>query len=520
MNKIISIFALSISCIFHHCIQSQEVPPHATQQITEPLVKEWIDFLASDEMRGRPAPGEEADKAAAYIAMKFEDFGILPVDGSYFQQVPFCAADLDIENCKFVFTKSGTQHQFALKENFTPLFNTGSNEAKGQLVFAGYGITAPEYGYDDYENIDVNGKIVLVMKQEPRKNDTIKTVFEGKADTKYSGIPYKIRNAAEHGATGFLLVTDPLHNIAITAQGYLWNSLYMKAETNFIYDVCEDNPEIPAVQVNRDVINALFGSLDSLRTLQRVIDESLRPASFDVPDVRVDLSVSINKDEFPSHNVIGWLEGADPQLKDEFVVIGAHYDHIGVAPNPNHLNDSIMNGADDNASGTAAVMAVAKAFAASSKKPARSMIFMLFTAEEKGLIGSNYYTNHPLFPLEKTVAMINMDMVGRNGNDTVYVIGQQYNPDLATLVDATIPKTGLKKEEMAMDLYQSSDYYPFYMAGISAIGFTSGLHSDYHQVGDNPDKINHQKVCKIAELAYRVAWHIANNNNYYSITGK
>ena len=245
----------------------------------------------------------------------------------------------------------------------------------------------------------------------------------------------------------------------------------------------------------------------------------MRPNSFVVPDMSVDLSVFIDKNEFPTSNVIGWIEGSDSELKNEFVVIGAHYDHVGVRSRPNSLNDSIMNGADDNASGTAAVMAVAKAFA-SSKKPARSVIFMLFTAEERGLIGSRYYTKNPLFPLEKTVAMINLDMVGRNGNDSVYVIGQQYNPDLAVLVNAEIPKTGLKKEEMEMDLYQSSDYYPFYQQGISAIGLTSGLHKDYHQASDNPDKINHTKVQKIAQLVYKVAWQVANTKNYYTIIEK
>lgn len=517
MIRINIIFLLLLSGLFVNCLHSQEASSKGLEQISEPLVKEFIDILASDEMRGRSAPSIEADRAADYIAMKLKEFGIRSVNGSYFQSIPFCAADLNIENCKFILTKGSINHAYDLKENFTPLFNTGSNQVQGELVFAGYGITAPQYNYDDYKDIDVKDKIVLVMKQEPRKNDTIATFFEGKKETRYSGIPYKIRNAAEHGATGLLLVTDPLHNVAITAQGYLWNSLYMKEWANPSYNICEENANIPAIQVNRDVINEIFGSVDSLRILQRKIDESMHPGSFVVPGVEIDLSVSVSKKEFPSSNVIGWLEGSDPVLKDEFIVIGAHYDHIGVSPIPNHLNDSIMNGADDNASGTAAVMAVAKAFAASDNKPARSVLFMLFTAEERGLIGSDYYTKNPLFPLEKTVAMINMDMVGRNGNDTVYVIGQQYNPDLAALVNATIPETGLKKEEMMMDLYRSSDYYPFYKKGISAIGLTSGLHNDYHGVGDNPDKINHVKVQKIAQLAYKVAWQIADSNNYYTI---
>lgn len=511
------ILLLSITT-FNHGVQSQEVPAKGLNQISETLVKEFIDFLASDEMRGRSAPSPEADKSANYIALKFKDYGVKTVNGSYFQQIPFCSADLNVEQCSFALIQSGTKLEFVIKENFTPLFDTGNNQATGELVFAGYGITAPEYNYDDYKDMDVKGKIVLVLKQEPRQNSTDNAVFDGNRATRYSDIAYKIRNAEEHGAAGFLLVTDPLHNVAITAQGYLWNSLYTKGKASPTYNLCTaTDKNIPAVQVNRDVINAVFGSVDSLRTLQRNIDESLRPNSFPLPEISVNLAVSVEKHEFPSSNVIGWIEGFDNQLKNEFVVIGAHYDHVGISSKPNHLNDSIMNGADDNASGTAAVMAVAKAFTASREKPARSVVFMLFTAEERGLIGSDYYTKNPLFPLKKTVAMINLDMVGRNGNDTVFVIGQQYNPELSALVNEEIAKSELTKDEMPIDLYRSSDYYPFYKNGISAIGLTSGLHKDYHGVTDNPDKINHLKVQRIAQLTYNVAWKAANTRNYYAI---
>lgn len=511
------VISLSLTT-FNHCVQSQEIPVKGLNQITEPLVKEFIDFLASDEMRGRSAPSKEVDKSANYIASKFKDFGVKPVEGSYFQEIPFCSADLNVVECSFTLTKSDTKHEFAIKENFTPLFNTGNGRAAGELVFAGYGITAPEYNYDDYAGINVKGKIVLVLKQEPRQNDTVSAVFDGTRATKYSDLAYKIKNAAEHGAIGLLLVTDPLHNVAITAQGHLWNSLYSKGKTSPAYNLCAERDKVvPAVQVNRDVINEIFGSVDSLRSLQRNIDENLCPSSFPVPEIFVNLAVSVEKNEFPSNNVIGWIEGSDSQLKKEFVVIGAHYDHVGISSKPNHSNDSIMNGADDNASGTAAVMAVAKAFTESGKRPARSVVFILFTAEERGLIGSDYYTKKPLFPLEKTVAMINLDMVGRNGNDTVFVIGQQYNPELAALVSDEIAKSELTRDEMPIDLYRSSDYYPFYKNGISAIGLTSGLHKDYHGVTDNPDKINHLKVQRIAQLTYNVAWKAANTRSYYTI---
>lgn len=516
MKKLLSTLLLSL-CLVISNTYAQEAPSKGLKQISEPLVKEFIDFLADDEMRGRSTPSLELDQSAYYIASKLKSFGVKPINGSYFQSIPFSSKDLSPENCKFSLTKDNNTHEFQIKRDYTPLFNTASGEAVGELVFAGYGITAPELGYDDYGKIDVAGKIVLVMKQKPRQNDA-DCVFNQKEAAKYTDIDYKIENAIKHGASGFLLVTDPLDNIAITAQGYLWESLYSKGKTKDRYELAATSEStIPAAQVSSNVINHFFGSIDSLRTLQSRIDDQLAPASFTVKDKLLTLKVSLEQKKFPSNNVIGWIEGSDKQLKDEYVVIGAHYDHIGMARTPNHLNDSIMNGADDNASGTAAVMALAKAFGKVRKKPARSIVFILFTAEEIGLIGSDYYTKNPLFPIEKTTAMINLDMVGRNGTDTLYVVGEKYNPELAELVNQKIPQSGLQKEVMRFDMYQSSDYYPFYKKGVSAIGFTSGLHDDYHRAGDNPDKINHTKVRKIAQLAYRVAWEAAHTDKHFTI---
>lgn len=515
MKQILSFFLLSF-CLAH-VAHAAKTPPQKIKQITEPLVKEFIDYLASDEMRGRSAPSLELDLSADYIAEKLKEFGVDPVEGSYFQSIPFCQADLTVDACRFRLTNEDIIKDFRLKDNFTPLLNTGIGEVKGGLVFVGYGITAKELDYDDYRDLDVRGKIVLVMKQAPGRKDE-NSVFYGSKGDPYIDIDYKIRNAVRQGASGFLLVTDPVDNIAITAQGYLWNSLYAKGKGSPTYELCsgEDNA-IPAVQVDRKVINAIFGSVDSLRVLQKKIDGSLKPCSFAVEKAIVDLAVSMDNKTFPSSNVIGWIEGKDPELKNEYVVVGAHYDHIGVSDRPNALNDSIMNGADDNASGVAAVMAMAKAFASEPKKPDRSILFLFFTAEERGLIGSHYYVKNPLFPLEKTLAMINLDMVGRNGPDTLYVVGEKYNPELTELVQAKFPESGLQKEEMSMELYQSSDYYPFYKKGISALGFTSGLHGDYHRASDNPDLINHEKVRKTAQLAYRVVWDIANTDNYFTI---
>lgn len=278
--------------------------------------------------------------------------------------------------------------------------------------------------------------------------------------------------------------------------------------------------QIPVVVVNDKVVSSLFGSVDSLKSIQQQIDKELKPNSFVLNDiVSVKLSVSVDKEHFPSSNVIGIIEGKHPQLKNEYIVVGAHYDHIGVTTHPEN-NDSIMNGADDNASGTVGVMALAKAFSQSNVKPDRSILFILFTGEEKGLLGSEYYAANPIFPLDKTVAMINLDMIGRNDGNDVYVEGIKQNPELSKIAVNLISKAGLKQAFMDRDMYMQSDHYSFYKNGVSAIGFTSGLHPDYHQVGDNPDKINYDKLLKIIQLSYYTIEQIANQEIYFDIKKK
>ncbi len=485
-------------------------------------LKTYMEYLASDAMRGRSTPSVELNEAAEYIAKEFRKFGLKPVNDSYFQTVDFCASDLNVSKCKLTITKNGQTEDFEIKTNYTPTFETGNGDVTSQVVFAGYGITSPEYNYDDYAGIDVKGKIVFILKHEPRENEDCKE-FDGKKLSEYSLLEYKVKNAQKHGAAGVILATDPLNHLAITAQGFIWKSLYFPKSPQKIFKICNmtnTEKQIPVVVVNDKVVSSLFGSVDSLKSIQQQIDKELKPNSFVLNDiVSVKLSVSVDKEHFPSSNVIGIIEGKHPQLKNEYIVVGAHYDHIGVTTHPEN-NDSIMNGADDNASGTVGVMALAKAFSQSNVKPDRSILFILFTGEEKGLLGSEYYAANPIFPLDKTVAMINLDMIGRNDGNDVYVEGIKQNPELSKIAVNLISKAGLKQAFMDRDMYMQSDHYSFYKNGVSAIGFTSGLHPDYHQVGDNPDKINYDKLLKIIQLSYYTIEQIANQEIYFDIKKK
>ena len=381
----------------------------------------------------------------------------------------------------------------------------------------GYGITAKEYNYDDYKDIDVNGKIVLIMKHEPGEKDS-NSRFLGDQESQFSFPTYKVENAINHGAVAVLFVTDPLNHPHLTPQGYAWSSLSTSVlKEKLEMDLCVSKPSIPVVQVGENVIQYLFGSVDSLKHVQQRIDRTNIPQSFLIPNSKCDLATKLKINEVFAKNVVGFIEGKSKKLKKELVVIGGHYDHIGYMARHWPGEDYIYNGADDNASGTAGVLAIAKAISSMKQKPKRSIMFILFAGEEKGLYGSEFYCNNPLFPLDKTVAMFNLDIISRNGIDTLNIEGEKQDPDLAKIVRKVNESVGLRVVEPQEDLFSRSDQYNFFMKNISVIGFTSGLHKDYHTVSDNPNSIIPAKAALIAQLAFRTVWIVSNEKRHYAI---
>ncbi|MCB8965023.1 MAG: M20/M25/M40 family metallo-hydrolase [Bacteroidales bacterium] len=508
--------SVSILLFVSVLVFSQTVPQKGLSQITADYLKTQIDYLASDSLKGRNTPSPELDIAADYIARELERLGIKPVNGSYFQTVPLCSKNLNTEECALSITDGSGMQSFNLKTDYTPFQNTADGAASGNIVFVGYGITAPEYNYDDYSGIDVAGKVVLVMKHEPREMDTCK-VFEGRTDTRHSSIEAKLKNAMSHGAVALMVVTDPLNHVTITPQGYSWPSL-SKFKGSIVSPIVLYSHEqsIPCVQVGESVINTLFGSVDSLRSVQKHIDSTLSPASVEFHNISCSVKTKLSITHYTARNVVGQIEGADRKLKDEFLVVGGHYDHVGYKEKHKPGEDYIYNGADDNASGTAGVMAIAKAFSV-SKKIKRSIMFIFFAGEEKGLYGSEYYTENPLRPLSKTVAMLNLDMISRNG-DSLQVLGDKYNPELAAIVKDENKHVGLMLVDLGEGYFGASDHANFFKKDISSIFFFSGTHNDYHTVRDNPDTVDHVKAEKTARLAFRTAWRIVNENKYYSIS--
>lgn len=511
-------FLPGILCLILLGAGSDPNPPSrsAIDAIRADVVREQIEFLAADSLRGRDTPSRGLDIAAEYIAGEFRRYGLQPLQDSYYQKFGLNRIRLGEENFVKLSRPDGSGTEFEIKREFMPFEFTANKEVRGELVFVGYGITAPKYGYDDYDNLDVAGRVVLVLRHEPQEEDR-SAVFDGKVNTEYSRTREKVQNAIAHGAAGLLLVTDPLNHRSLRPRGFPWPSLYRNIPNEAIpltLDLEEEN-KIPVVQVGKRFISAVFGSVDSLESIQKQIDATLRPRSFAIESMSVHLKTSTHRGAAETQNVAAVWEGTD--LKDQAIVIGAHYDHVGyIKGKAESGQDYIFNGADDNASGTVGLLQIARAFSI-AERPRRSVIFIAFAGEEKGLYGSRVYVETPLWPLEQTKAMFNMDMIGRNDGDAVTIIGYSKSPDLHAINREENRFIGLDLRYDGEQYFRRSDQYNFARKGIPVLFYNTGEHEDYHRVSDNPDKVNAGKIAMIARLVFRTTWRAANTDQTFRL---
>ncbi len=504
---------LVISLLFSLQLFSQEIVP-GLQSISIEKIKSHLTYLSSDQMRGRDTPSPELDSSAAYIARQFHQYGLKPIgdNGTYLQHFNVLKSRLSAPNSLTIIAGS-EKTDFEIKQDFVPLSLTANKKITAPVVFAGYGITAPEYNYDDYQSIDVNGKIVLIFTHEPQENDTA-SVFEGRTVTVHSNPVNKALNARDHGAIGMILVTDPNHRFRRPPN--TWPSLMRsqpKDATPLTVGEKMDN-KLVAVRIGKRFADQLFaGSAKTMAELQSSIDTDLTSQSYEVPGIKVTMETNLNYDRIPTQNVVGLLEGIDPQLKKEIIVISAHYDHVGV------LNDStIFNGADDNASGTAGVMTLAEAFTTNSRLPKRSILFCAWAGEEKGLFGSRYYVDSaPLFPLEETTININFDMIGRYDSSSIDIVGISSSPDFSLLIDKENEKFGFEYAEKN-EFINRSDHGSFYRKEIPVLGFSTGLHSDYHQTTDTVEKCFPEGIAQICKFVFNITWILTEKEQRWEFT--
>ena len=485
----------------------------AAEEINVDYMRRQIKIIASDKMEGREAGTRGNDRAAAHVRKEFKAAGLksLVKDGSFFQKWDLVSSR-DASGAKVSWKRSSKKGSFKgggtrkRDRHFVVFPFSGSGKARGKVVFAGYGITAPEHDYDDYEQLDVKGKIVLALRGEPRlKRDN---GWEPGGTTRHAEHRSKYANAIAHGAAGFMMVTDPVNY----SKNRRTPQPFRGRRGTSAPPAKGELKGIPAVWMSYDAISKMLGSAKKLHEWQKSIDKTLKPASS--LQNKLFTTITVPKAERKStQNVVGILEGSDPKLKDEFIVLGAHYDHVGI--NTRGGGDKINNGADDNGSGTVTLMSIARALGRSKVKPRRSICILAFSGEEKGLLGSEYYVDFPLRPLSQTVAMLNMDMVGRNFDNGCEIIGTQFCPQLRDALSIMGKRDGLElvfKPGSKGNILERSDQAPFYKKQIPIAFFTTGLHSDYHKPSDHWDKINCKNMAKIGRLIVKATMSLADDD--------
>ena len=465
---------------------------------------EQVRILAAPEMEGRAAGGGGADRAAAHIARAFQAAGLRPGgDGvSYLQRFEVVTGvRMGPENGLALRFPGAPPRAFAPGEDFTPFSFSEEGPVEGDLVFAGYGITALELGYDDYAGLDVRGKVVLLLTHEPRERDPAGP-FRRPEAYRYTEVRYKIINAREHGAAAVILVTDPLAHAG-------------EPETLIgIRGTPSRGGGVVAVHARRAVAEAALAAAGrDLVDLQREIDAALRPRSLTLPGVRAEVRAALIRERGATANVVGILPGTDPALRDQAVVVGAHYDHLGLG-GENSLapaqTGTVHPGADDNASGTAGVIALARAFAAAGAGR-RTLVFAAFGAEEIGLLGSQHFVRQPPVPLETVSAMLNLDMIGRLRDGRLYVSGVETGEGLEGILRAANAGVGL---DLALrgDGYDPSDHTAFLSRGRPVLFFFTGTHQDYHRPSDTADKISGAGMRRVLLLARDVVRALADRD--------
>jgi hypothetical protein len=531
--------ALFVAVVFFTTTLTAQQRAPMIESITQADLRSDLFFLAGDAMRGRLTDTNENRATADYIRARFERAGLKPAAGnSLFHNYNLMTATLGEGNSLSIASTvtggvvTGTRDYKSGLE-FYPQRFSASGAVTAPVMFAGFGIVAPKWSHDDYKDA-VRGAIVLVLDHEPGERDP-KSPFEGVVTAEPAAAWRKALAAQERGAVGILFVSD-IHNHPDPANfeqaaRNFWPATPARIP-NYTLATWADRIRIPAAQISPALAATLLSpngpSLEELSTRAETAG-GITPIRLGRD---ITLKTAVDRHTVPDRNVLGLIEGSDPKLKDEWVLVTAHFDHDGVN------GTQILNGADDNGSGTVALMEIADAYALAAQqgqRPKRSILFCAWNSEERGLLGAWAYTEHPPAPLANIAGVLNMDMIGRNEEvevggggrfngldvqtaesnaNAVNMMGFARAPELAAVVDAANGGIGLeikkRYDNNTSNLVRRSDQWPFLQRGVPALGFMTGLHPDYHTQYDRPEKINYVKMEKIARLIYQASWNLAN----------
>ncbi|TSD64811.1 M28 family peptidase [Inquilinus sp. KBS0705] len=507
--KKLSLWITALAFASSACAQQNATAVKYAKLISAEDAKKHLSILASDEFEGRETGKPGADKAANYIAAEFKRLGLqAPVNGTYFFDVPLVENKLNVS----AFTVNG-QSFGNWKDFFLPGSFPDKNINATEVVYVGYGTEA------ELEGVDITGKIVLLINEDkPEAGKTTNTSYRATASRIAILKAIREKNPAiVLGANGEL--TNLLKRFGGGAGGA---SLSIKKEVAV-------NTQAPLFNVTTAVADALVKQTG--KTYDELKAATATAKQTQVIKAATTITFNTEKKDVKAVDVVGFMPGSDAKLKNEVLVFSAHYDHIGLNTRPG-ATDKVNNGADDDGSGTTGILEIARAFSQAKKDghgPRRSVLFLGNVGEEKGLLGSEYYTDHPIYPLANTIADLNIDMIGRVGEE---YIGKPDSANYVYSIGSAMLSTDLNKigenanntyTKMKLDykyddpndpnrFYYRSDHYNFAKHGVPIIFYFNGVHADYHQPGDEVSKINFPLLAKRAQLAFYTGWDLANRD--------
>jgi hypothetical protein len=498
-----------LSAFFFGCTANQNTR-QAVESITAEELEVHLDFIASDEFKGRNAPSPELKITSRYIATVVESYGLKSImpDGTYFQNIPLEVRMIDPTQSRIqVISKQGRQ-------SFSYGFDFGVTDRRyqearieGDLVFVGLGLDASEQGWDDFREVDIKDKIVVMLDAELPENHPLSAPEHGRLYRRRS------RRTGQKGAVAVLNVISEERERNFVKKGYLFET---SGRARLVKDLKAPwrSSQVPyslRADIRHSMACEILGiSQAELDEMFQAIKRGERVPARALKGKRLEINIAIETQKNYSSNVVAYLEGTDSTLKEEYILFGSHHDHIGT------LEGRVYNGADDNGSGTVAMLEIAQAL--SIARPKRSTILVWHTAEEKGLWGSRYFVGHCPVPVDKMSAELNMDMLCRNDPNSIYLIGSKI---LSSELDAAIHRVNDAHFQMNLDytyedpthpesFFFRSDQYPYIQYGVPAVWFFCGTTEDYHQETDTVDRVDYEKMEKVTRLVYLTAMELGN----------
>jgi hypothetical protein len=523
MSTVLAIVAMV--CLLPATANAQApVPEKALESITVDELVGLLKYYSSDWFEGRASGTPGYDMATDFLAATLAASGVAPAgpEGSYFQMIDLTRYGLSEDMGFEVRRGESAMGPYVAAVDFEPGSGYADWKVSGEPVFAGFGINAPDMGWNDYVDLDVEGKVAVVVDGFPGYGTDETPLGDYRTVSRALRFTSKVQMAMDAGATGIIRVPHP-RVPEMTQIRAMERITQMSRRLQLLEQVSETT--FPQVTVSAKVAEDLFGA-GALEGVVGEMEQQAQPRQLRMTGVTVSAYATMNREIVPTQNVVAMIEGTD--LKDEYVVLGAHADHMG------RRGDEIYNGADDDGSGSVLLLELAEAFATSGVQPRRTVIFGWWAGEELGLFGAWHYTHHPVGTIEKTVGLIQMDMVGRNeeydprksrglpeetaeqNTNAVNCIGYSYSSDMQALITRANEPVGLevkfRYDQGTQNLLRRSDHWRFLEQGVPVAFLFTGIHPDYHEPTDTWDKINYPKMARIGEMAFRAAWELANTD--------